>query len=177
MLKSTTSRYGAVPVTIHWLTAILILAAIVTGFRAAGSMDSATKAELLRFHIPAAVVVVLLTLGRIVWWLFLDRKPLPVDGLPLWQERLARSVHLLFYVVIIGMAASGIGMILLSGAGPVIFGGASGELPNFLQYPPRTAHGIGISVLIALLLAHIGAAIYHHFVRRDGLLRRMWYGN
>ncbi|MEO4001768.1 cytochrome b/b6 domain-containing protein [Mesorhizobium sp. CAU 1732] len=31
-------------------------------------------------------------------------------------------------------------------------------------------------LLVALLLAHVGAALYHHFIRRDGLLRRMWYG-
>tara|TARA_R110002051_G_scaffold2924_11_gene15432 strand:- start:3558 stop:3671 length:114 start_codon:yes stop_codon:yes gene_type:complete len=37
MLKSNPSRYGAVPVTVHWLTAILILMAIITGFRAGGN--------------------------------------------------------------------------------------------------------------------------------------------
>ncbi|MBM3529390.1 MAG: hypothetical protein FJX62_14970 [Alphaproteobacteria bacterium] len=31
-------------------------------------------------------------------------------------------------------------------------------------------------VLVALLALHVGAALYHHFVRRDGLLRRMWFG-
>ncbi|WP_324695157.1 cytochrome b [Novosphingobium sp. RL4] len=176
MLKSNPSRYGAVPVTIHWLTAILILMAVITGFRAGGSMDPATKAALLRVHIPAAIVILLLTLGRIVWWFFLDKKPLPVQGSPAWQEWLARAVHLLFYGVILGMVASGIGMIVLSGAGPAIFGGTGAELPNFLQYPPRIPHGLGANLLIALLLAHVGAALYHHFIRHDGLLWRMWYG-
>ena len=176
MLKSNPSRYGAVPVTIHWLTAILILMAIITGFRAGGSMDLAAKAAFLRVHIPAAIVILLLTLGRIVWWFFLDKKPLPVQGSPAWQEWLARAVHLLFYVVILGMVASGIGMIVLSGAGPAIFSGTGVELPNFLQYPPRIPHGIGANLLIALLLAHVGAALYHHFIRHDGLLWRMWYG-
>lgn len=175
MLKNNPSRYGAVPVTIHWLTAILILMAIITGFRAGGSMDPATKAALLRVHIPAAIVIFLLTLGRIAWWFFLDKKPLPVQGSPAWQEWLARAVHLLFYVVILGMVASGIGMIVLSGAGRSIFSGTAVELPNFLQYPPRIPHGIGANLLIALLLAHVGAALYHHFIRHDGLLWRMWY--
>lgn len=176
MLKSNPSRYGAVPVTTHWLTAILILMAVITGFRAGGSLDPAAKAALLRLHIPAAIVILLLTLGRIAWWLFLDKKPLPVQGSPARQERLARTVHLLFYAVILGMVASGIGMIVLSGAGPAIFGGAGTELPNFLQYPPRIPHGLGAKLLIALLLAHVGAALYHHFIRHDGLLWRMWYG-
>lgn len=175
MLKSTPSHYGAVPVTIHWLTALLILMAIITGFRAAGSIDPAAKAALLRVHIPAAIIILLLTIGRIVWWFFLDKKPLPVQGSPAWQERLARAVHVLFYVVILGMVASGIGMIVLSGVGPTIFDGTGTTLPNFHLYPPRVPHGLGANLLLGLLLAHIGAALYHQFVRRDVLLWRMWY--
>jgi cytochrome b561 len=79
MLKSTPSHYGAIPVTIHWLTALLILIAIITGFRAGGSIDPAAKVALLRVHIPTAIAIFLLTIGRIVWWLFLDRRPLPVQ--------------------------------------------------------------------------------------------------
>jgi len=85
-------------------------------------------------------------------------------------------VHLLFYVAILGMAASGIGMFILSGAGPIIFDGGEGQLPDFWDYKPRVPHGIGARFLIVLLVFHTGAALYHHFVRRDGLLWRMWYG-
>ena len=174
MLKSTHERYGAVPVTIHWLTAILIVALLGSGFQAGNAMDSAAKAAFLRFHVPAAIIILLLTLFRIIWWWFLDRKPASVQGAPLWQDRLARGVHIAFYIVIFGMVASGIGMMVLSGAGPIIFG-QGGELPDFLRYPPRIPHGIGAILLIALLVAHVGAAFYHHFIRRDGLLWRMWY--
>ena len=165
MLKSSPDRYGSVAVTIHWLTAILIVAA-----------DSAIQAGFLRVHIPAAIIVLLLTLFRIVWWWRFDRKPIPVEGPPPWQGRFARFVHVAFYVVILGMVASGIGMMVLSGAGPIIFGG-SGDLPDFHDYPPRVPHGIGAPLLIVLLVFHAGAALYHQFVLRDGLLGRMWYGN
>jgi len=175
MLKSTPSHYGAIPVTIHWLTALLILIAIITGFRAGGSIDPAAKVALLRVHIPTAIAIFLLTIGRIVWWLFLDRRPLPVQGSSAWQVWLARAVHLLFYVVILGMVASGIGMILLTGAGPAILRGQGAELPDFTLYLPRTVHRHGAIFLVALFIMHIGAALYHHFMRRDGLLWRMWY--
>jgi cytochrome b561 len=82
-------------------------------------------------------------------------------------------VHFLFYVVTLGMIASGVGMMVLSGAAPVIFGGEGAPLPDFWKYPPRVPHGIGARLLVALLLLHVGAALHHHFVRRDGLLRRM----
>ncbi|MHA6940133.1 cytochrome b/b6 domain-containing protein [Ralstonia pseudosolanacearum] len=37
-------------------------------------------------------------------------------------------------------------------------------------------HGIGARLLLLMALVHAGAALYHHFIRRDGLLRRMWFG-
>ncbi|MGO8148947.1 cytochrome b [Rhizobium leguminosarum] len=89
MLKSRPDRYGAIAVSIHWLSAVLILALLGSGFRAANAMDAATKAGLLRFHIPVAIVVLLLTALRIVWWWRFDRKPAPVQASPRWQERLA----------------------------------------------------------------------------------------
>lgn len=175
MLKSRPDRYGPVAVTIHWLTAILILATLGSGFQADQAADATTHAGFLRFHIPVAITVLLLTLFRIVWWWRFDRKPIPVEGSQPWQERFARFVHVVFYVVILGMVASGIGMMVLSDAGSIIFGG-SGVLPDFHDYPPRVPHGIGALLLVILLVAHIGAALYHHFIRRDGLIRRMWYG-
>lgn len=54
MLKSTADRYGAIPITIHWLNAVLIFAAIGTGFQAGNAIDPAVKVGFLRIHIPAA---------------------------------------------------------------------------------------------------------------------------
>lgn len=173
-LKSTSDRYGIVAALIHWVSAVLILILIVSGFRAAGTMDPAAKAAILRVHVPMAVGVLALTVLRIVWWWGIDRKPGPVSGAPRWQQRSAQAVHVLFYVVILGMVASGVGTMALSGAAPMIFGGKSALLPDFWKYPPRMPHGIGARFLLVLLILHGGAALYHHFVRRDGLLWRMW---
>ena len=85
-----------------------------------------------------------------------------------------RAVHLLFYIVIIGMGTSGIGMLALSGAGPTIFPGAPAALPDFHDYPPRTPHGLGARLMVLLFVVHAAGALYHQFVKKDGLLRRMW---
>ena len=130
---------------------------------------------MLRIHLPIAIAVLALTVFRIFWWWRLDRKPEPVAGNPNWQERAAQAVHLLFYVVVIGMVASGIGMMVLSGAAQSIFGGQNTALPDFSKLPPRILHGIGAQLLVFLVVFHAGAALYHHFIRRDGLLRRMWF--
>ncbi|MBB4005528.1 cytochrome b [Aurantimonas endophytica] len=175
MLKSSPDRYGAIPITIHWLTAILILLALGSGFQAGNATEPAVKVGFLRIHIPAAIIALLLTALRIIWWWVFDKKPLPVQGAPGWQERLARGVHLAFYVVILGMFASDVGMLVLSGAGPIIFGETGAALPDFHLYPPRVSHGFGANLLLALLFVHVAAALYHQFARCDGLLRRMWY--
>lgn len=175
-MKSTSTKYGTVAVTIHWLSAALILAQLGSGFRAAGAADSAAKQAVLSFHAPLGMLILLLMIARILWWWFADKKPEPVQGDPAWQTSSAKAVHVLFYIVVIGMAASGIGMMAASGAGAILSGAAPGPLPDFSQYLPRMPHGLGARLMLVLLVLHVGAALYHHFIKRDGMLWRMWYG-
>jgi len=176
-LESTSDRYGTVAIAIHWLAALLIFIVLITGFRSAGTDDVATKLAALRIHLPAAVLVLVLTAFRIVWWLGFDQKPDPIAGSPPAQERLARAVHVLLYIVVLGMVASGVGMMVLSGAVPIIFGPDAASLPNFWRYPPRVPHGLGARLMVALLVFHLAAALYHHYVRRDASLRRIWFAD
>lgn len=175
-MKSTRSQYGSVAVTIHWLSAIAILTMLGSGFRAASMTDNAAKETILMFHVPLGIAILLLTLFRVFWWLRVDQKPKPVEGDPAWQTMAAKAIHVLFYIVILGMAASGIGMIALSGAGAVLFGSNEGTLPDFNSYLPRGPHGLGARLMVALFIAHAGAALYHHFIKKDGLIWRMWFG-
>lgn len=175
-MKSTTSKYGSVAVTIHWLSAIAIVAMLGSGFRAASMTDSAAKETILMFHVPLGVTILLLTLFRVFWWLRVEQKPSPVEGDPAWQTMAAKTIHVLFYVVILGMAVSGIGMMALSGAGAVLFGSDTGTLPDFNNYLPRMPHGLGARLMVALFVFHAGAALYHHFIKKDGLIWRMWFG-
>lgn len=175
-LKSSANHYGTIAVAIHWLSAALVLGLLVSGFRAAGTIDPEAKAGLLRIHAVVGATVLALTLARIAWWIFADRRPAESAGTPRLQGLAARAVHVLFYVVLVGMAASGIGMLVLSGAAAILFAGAPGPLPDFMEYPPRLAHGLGAFLLVALVLAHVAAAFYHQFVLRDRLLARMGLG-
>jgi cytochrome b561 len=174
-LKSTSDRYGTVAISIHWLATLLIVVVLVTGFRSAGTDDVATRLTALRIHLPAAALVLVLTAMRIVWWLGFDQKPDPIAGSAPMQERVARAVHLLLYVVVLGMVASGVGMMVLSGAAPIIFGADSVSLADFWRYPPRVPHGLGARLMVALLVFHVAAALYHHYLRRDPSLRRIWF--
>ena len=175
--ESGDSHYGTVAVTIHWVSALLIIALLGSGFRAGQTIDPLAKANILQFHAPMGIAILILTLARIFWWWRFDTKPDAVGSAPPWQEFSAKAVHILFYIIIIGMTASGIGMFALSGAGPILFGGLEGALPDFTQYAPRIPHGLGARAMVALFVLHAGAALYHHFVKRDVTLRRMWFGH
>lgn len=175
-LKSTPERYGPVAIAIHWTTAIAIIGLLASGFQAAGMTNLPEKEGLLRIHVVMGLCVLALTLLRLAWWWFVDRKPAEPGRAPRWQALAARGVHGLFYVVVIGMAASGIGMMALSGAGDILFGASQAALPDFMLYPPRVPHGLGGRLLVLLVLLHVAAALYHQFVLRDRLLSRMGIG-
>ena len=175
--RSTHTKYGAVAVSIHWISALAIILMLGTGFRASSLAESADKAAILSAHVVLGSLVLVLTLARLAWWLWADKKPAPPQGDPAWQTRSAKAVHILFYVVILGMAASGIGMLALSGAAAIVFGDTGQNLPDFREFLPRAPHGLGARLLLALFVLHVGAALYHHFVKKDGLIWRMWYGN
>lgn len=176
-MKSTPTKYGTIAITIHWLCAILILAQLGSGFRAAGLTEDNAKSDILLVHMVAGFVILLLMLVRLAWWAFADNKPASPPNDPAWQTASAKAVHYLFYIVVFGMVACGIGLVVLSGAGPILSGETSGPLPNFQDYLPRAPHGLGARLLVLLILVHAGAALYHQFIKKDGLLWRMWYGS
>ena len=175
-IKSSSTQYGSVAVTIHWLSAILILAMLGSGFRAGSITDSAAKEAILMLHVPLGIMILVLTLLRLFWWWRVDQKPRPVAGDPAWQTVSAKAIHVLFYVVILGMIASGLGTVALSGAGGILFGAEAGPLPDFSEFLPRVPHGLGARLMVALLFLHAGAALYHQFIKGDGLIWRMWFG-
>lgn len=60
-LKSSADRYGTMVVSIHWLSALLIVILIASGFRAANTVDPAAKAAILGVYVPIAITMLALT--------------------------------------------------------------------------------------------------------------------
>ncbi len=175
ILKGTACRYGSLAVTLHWLSAVAILALLALGFMAANAPGTARQTAFLRLHVPLGVVVVVLTLTRIVWWCF-DARPGDVAGQPRWQALTAHVTHSLLYGLLIIMGASGIGLMMLSRAAPILFLGAPGPLPRFPDFPPMVAHTLGAFAMVTLLCLHTGAALFHQVYKRDCLFARMGVG-
>jgi len=176
-LKGSAGRYGSVAIVLHWLSAALILALLAAGFVAANTTDPATKAAILRLHAPTGVFVLALTVLRLVWWLAIDRRPEPLADLPPVQVKAAKAVHGLLYAAIIVLAASGIALMALSGARPILMGEVEGVLPDFWDFPPRYVHGAMAWLLALLVVTHVAAALHHQLIRRDGVMRRMKLGS
>jgi cytochrome b561 len=173
-LRSTPTRYGTVAIVLHWTSALVILVALAGGLVMANTADAGLKATVLPVHATLGVLALVLTLARIGWWIWGDRRPAPVAGLPKAQEWASNAVHGLLYLAILVLGTSGIATLVLSGAIPALLSGA--PLPDFAGLLPRVTHGLAGRLLLVLLVAHIGAALWHQFVRRDRLLARMGVG-
>ena len=92
-------------------------------------------------------------------------------------DRVGRWTHWGFYLLIAGMVATGLATALGLGLFPIVYGGAAQTLPAELAtFAPRVAHGVIALILVGLIALHVAAAIYHQFVLKDALLRRMWFG-
>lgn len=170
---TTENRYGTFPILLHWVSAALVAWLVVSGFRISDTGDLVAKAAMLRPHVAAGISVGILTLIRVGWWLLIERKPAGPEGPSAVQATAARLMHWAFYVVIVGMAASGMAMTSASGAGPIVFGGSDDLLPNFEEFFGRVQHGIGARLLLGLVALHVGAALYHQYILRDRILARM----
>jgi cytochrome b561 len=173
----TVSRYQPVLVTLHWLLALMIVGALTLGFFVIAMPNSDPgKIALLRLHMAGGMTILLLMLIRLtVRWRTAKPPPAMIGNPAL--ERLAPFVHYGFYLLVIGMVASGYTTGILAGLNRSVFQESGEALPADISvYPSFVAHGLLAAILAGFIALHVAAALYHQFVRRDGLLRRMWFG-
>ena len=174
-LKGNADRYGRLAIAFHWTVALAIPALIVLGIAAANTGDASREVRLLRVHVVVGVAVLLLTVLRAMWW-SLDRRPRPVAGISRWQHRIARTTHVLLYLVPVVAAVSGIGLLIMSQAASTLFGGSARPLPRFADFPPMAAHVAAAVLIVVLVLLHVAAALHHQLIKRDRILSRLGVG-
>ena len=171
------SRYHPLLVTLHWLLAVLIIAALALGALVMVKIPNTDpmKLEALRSHMLGGSVILLLMLVR----LFVRRRtkhPAAVTTGHPALDWLAWASHRLFYPAVLGMAGSGLFVALQTGLPAIVFAG-HGVLPaDFWVFPVRTVHYLFSRLLMALIALHVAGALYHTLILRDGLLRRMVFG-
>jgi cytochrome b561 len=170
------SRYHPLVVALHWILAVLIIAALALGALVMVKMPNTDpmKLEALRSHMIGGTLILVLMLVRLVVRIRTEHPAPPSTGMRV-LDRLAWVSHRMLYAAVIGMAVSGLIMALQTGLPGILFGGNT--LPaDFWVYPIRSVHYVISRVLMAVITLHIVGALYHTLLLRDGLLRRMFFG-
>ena len=174
--------YSTAARLLHWLTAVCIIALIALGVwmterSAANLWDSLTN-TLYAWHKLIGVLVLLLTVIRFMVKLRSPRPPYPDSVAPL-TIKLAAAAHGSLYLLLLVVP-------LLGWAGvtayPALITVGGYDLPAMPGIPKDQAlakqlfeiHGTLALALAALALAHVGAALHHLLIKKDGVFQRMW---
>lgn len=170
------THYTATAKALHWGIAVLIFGMLGLGFYMTGLDLSPTKLQLFSWHKWAGVTVFMLVVVRLAWRVT-HRPPALPAHMPALERFAAHAGHHLLYVLMIAIPLSGWLMSSAKGFQTVWFGVL--PLPDLLQKDKalgdllQTVHQFLNYSLAALVLAHAGAALKHHFIDRDGVLARM----
>lgn len=176
-LRNTDARWGWPSMTLHWVIALLILTLLALGFVMGELPRSPKYFWVYDLHKSLGLTVLALMLIRLAWRLYAGA-PKPEPGTPGWQNLLAHATHWAIYALALAMPISGWLYDSASGLRALKFFGLV-TVPKIVAPDPgikSTSHDIheyGAWLLIALILMHAGAALYHHFIQRDRTLSRM----
>jgi len=171
-------RYGAGAQALHWLTAVLVLIAFIYG--PGGSEQriySAARDFDRQLHETLGLCVLVLSMLRLAWRLF-DRQPDHDEG-PAWMTASAKAVRALLYALLFIVPLTAISGAWLEGHPLTLLGAEIGPwLPTSHDLGARIAnlHGWLGDVILWLAGLHAVAALYHHYVLKDGVLRSMMPG-
>ena len=178
-LTNSVSRYGVVPQTMHWLTALFVIAGWLLG-RFGDALPKDARDFGLLVHMTLGQCVFILLVARLIWR-FADPPP-PPEATPFGRlVRVAASAsHVALYALLVAVPFLGIIVQLKRGHELPILG-----IWNFASPWPadraiaRSAlelHSTLADALLILAGIHACAAIVHHHVWRDRTLMRMLPG-
>jgi cytochrome b561 len=174
----TMQRYHPLLVSLHWLLAIFILAALGIGFFGLAPTPNSDprKLNILELHMAGGMLIAGLMVVRFVVRLWAERPP-GMSSCPPLLNRIAEICHKGFYVLVALLTGTGLATAVIGKLNIIVFARSGDPLPDDLTiYPTRVAHGYLAAVLVALIATHVAAVAYHQIVRKDGVLRRMFLG-
>ncbi len=166
----------------HWTVAVFVVCMAPVGFimaeRASRNVFDGLTNNLYSAHKLAGFIVLWLVVARLAYRLVKGAPP-DEPSLEPWQKAISHLTHWALYALLLLVPLTGwLGVSLFPALD--IFGLFS--LPGIASPNSERAaqvlglHGLLVRALLALSLLHLGAALFHHFVRKDGVLRRMLPG-
>lgn len=171
------SHFSLLARLLHWAMALLILLMLFIGVGMVASLDD--YHWLLAIHRPLGALILVLAAVRLVNRLLSPPPPLPA-AMPGWQRFAAHASHLVLYVLMFAQPLVGWGMLSAARYPVGLFGGV--ELPPILPHDAalsaalRTTHTVLALLLFLTFLAHLGAALVHALIFRDGVFASMTAG-
>jgi len=181
---STTQRYDNVAMSLHWLSAVAVVALFGIGWVMTDlKPGSPLQFSLYQAHKSIGMTVLVLTILRLGWRAF-HRAPALPDQMPVWEQRLAHLGHFGLYGLLAAMPLVGWAIVSTSrfNLPTVLFGLI--PLPHltflmeigdreFLHKAFEEMHEAGSLLMLVLLVAHVIAALRHQYILKDGVLGRM----
>lgn len=175
-LKNDSSRYGAVAQLFHWIIVALVITQFVLASKAHDLPLGAAKLVTLAQHKSVGITILGLAVLRLLWrWL--NPVPAAPTTTPRWQRLAGRVSHFLLYALLLIIPVLGWSMSSARNFPVSWFGLVT--LPDFIE-PSKpayeffhAAHEAAAKTLFVVALLHAAAALKHHFVDRDNVLRRM----
>jgi cytochrome b561 len=170
-----TSRYTHTAISLHWLIALGLTGTFALGFTMHDLPLSPAKLQYYSWHKWAGVSVFMLVLVRLAWRV--THAPPALPAMHPLQRLAAEATHWVLYGLMLAIPLSGWLMSSAQGFQVVWFGVL--PLPNLVARNEalgavlRTTHMTLNYALLATVVAHAGAALKHHFIDKDTVLRRM----
>jgi len=177
-IKNTTESYGFVARLFHWLIALGVIGMLCFGFIIKSFDDKDFRGYLFGFHEAIGLTILMIVAFRIFWRWANVTPPLP-SAVPRWQQIAAKAIHHSLYVLMVLMPLSGWVTSSSKGFKPSWFGFFDLPAPfvptnKALHHFAGEVHEVTAYLLITLISLHILAALKHHFINKDNVLRRMW---
>lgn len=170
------NHYGTTAIALHWLIFVLILCGFTLAVYMTGLPLSPQKLKYISWHKWIGVTIFMLALARLAWRLTHWAPALPAS-MPIWQRSAANAAHVLLYGLIIAIPLTG--WLMSSALGvPTVYLGLA-QIPDLLARDKalaellRFVHVMLNFTLLTLVIIHAAAAMRHHFIDRDDVLRRM----
>lgn len=169
----TPARYDGLSILLHWITAALVVALWVLGQTIDWFPKGAPKIDARSTHFLLGITLGVVLLGRIAWRATAGRSlPLADKG---WAGITAKTVHYGLYLLVAATVV--LGIFNAWQRGDVVFNLFTipkmipGDLA--LKHTLEELHGDFADVVLIVAGLHAAAALVHHYLLRDSVLRRM----
>jgi cytochrome b561 len=184
MLRNSQGDWGWPSKLLHWIAALVVLVLLVHGWWMVHMTPRPERAANYAWHAAIGYDLLALLVLRLLWRWLNPVPAMPAD-LKRWEVIAARAGHIGLYLLLFASSLTGWALagtfrrpFALDLFGIPIPQLLSGPGPDRLYHNlAEEAHTITSYLLAALIVVHIVGSLRHHFIKRNDMMRRMWFGN